>query len=141
MGGSVTETIGTSRTGAIKTAQALYKQQAKPLHFRDVANFINKAKLGSGLAQAQTVHNELIKDDRFVLVGRGTYALKEWGYQAGTVKDIIVQTLKDNGPLEKEDILDKVLNTRLVKPNTVLINLQNKEYFNRDKEGKYFLTK
>ncbi len=130
-----------SPRGAKDRAYIVLKEQAKPLHFREVADSINKAKLGSSLAQAQTVHNELIKDPRFILVGRGTYALKEWGYQAGTVKNIIVQTLKDNGPLEKEDILDKVLNTRLVKPNTVLINLQNKEYFNRDKEGKYFLTK
>jgi len=127
-----------SPRGAKDRAYIVLKEQAKPLHFREVADSINKAKLGSSLAQAQTVHNELIKDPRFILVGRGTYALKEWGYQAGTVKNIIVQTLKDNGPLEKEDILDKVLNTRLVKPNTVLINLQNKEYFNRDKEGKYF---
>ena len=93
------------------------------------------------MAQAQTVHNELIKDPRFILVGRGTYALKEWGYQSGTVKEVIGQLLKENGPLTKEEILKKVLETRLVKPNTILINLQNRQYFSRDKNNKYSLTK
>ncbi len=130
-----------SPRGAKDRAYIILKEQKKPLHFREVTDFINQAKLGSSLAQAQTVHNELIKDPRFILVGRGTYALKEWGYQSGTVKDVIIQILKENGSLTKENILDKVLNTRLVKPNTVLINIQNKQHFNRDKEGKYFLVK
>jgi len=127
--------------GAKDKAYIIIKKNGSPLHFREVADLINQANLGSNLAQAQTVHNELIKDDRFILVGRGTYALKEWGYQSGTVKDVIIQILKENGSLAKEDILGKVLESRLVKPNTVLINLQNRQYFNKDKEGQYSLTK
>jgi hypothetical protein len=127
--------------GAKDKAYIIFKEQNRPLHFREVTELINQANLGTNLAQAQTVHNELIKDNRFILVGRGTYALKEWGYQPGTVKDIIVQTLKENGSLTKEQILDKVLEARLVKSNTVLINLQNRKYFAREGNGKYSLAK
>ena len=127
--------------GAKDKAYIIIKKNGSPLHFRKVSDLINQANLGTNLAQAQTVHNELIKDPRFILVGRGTYALKEWGYQSGTVKDVIIQILKENGSLAKEDILGKVLESRLVKPNTVLINLQNRQYFNKDKEGQYSLVK
>ncbi len=127
--------------GAKDKAYIVLKEKGQPLHFRDVADLINQANLGTTLAQAQTVHNELIKDSRFVLVGRGTYALEEWGYQPGTIKDVIIHTLKQNGPMAKEDVLEKVLESRLAKKNTVLINLQNKEYFAKDLEGKYTLIR
>ncbi|MFH1671573.1 MAG: sigma factor-like helix-turn-helix DNA-binding protein [Candidatus Portnoybacteria bacterium] len=127
--------------GAKDKAYIVLKEQGQPLHFRNVADLINQANLGPNLAQPQTVHNELIKDERFILVGRGTYALKEWGYQPGTIKDVIIQTLEENGPMEKEDILEKVLENRLAKKNTVLINLQNKEYFAKNQDGKYTLIK
>lgn len=125
--------------GAKDRAYIVFKEEKRPLHFREVADLINQANLGTNTAQAQTVHNELIKDGRFVLVGRGTYALKDWGYQPGTIKDVIIQMLKDNGPLTKEDILKKVLESRLVKQNTVLINLQNKQFFVREGD-KYVLA-
>jgi hypothetical protein len=127
--------------GAKDRAYIILKEQERPLHFKEVTQLINQANLGSNEAQPQTVHNELIKDGRFVLVGRGTYALKEWGYQSGTVRDVITQVLKENGPLEKERILEEVLKHRLVKPNTVLINLQNRQCFTRDERGRYSLVK
>ncbi len=127
--------------GAKDKAYIVLKEQGRPLHFREVADLINQLGLSSNLAQAQTVHNELIKDDRFILIGRGTYALREWGYQPGTIKEVISQVLKENGPLAKNEILTKVLENRLAKENTVLINLQNKEYFARDGRGRYFLIK
>ena len=126
--------------GARDKAYIVLKEQNCPLHFRDITDLINQGNLSSNLAQAQTVHNELIKDERFVLVGRGTYALKDWGYQTGTVREVIVQLLKENGSLAKEDILEKVLKDRLVKKSTILINLQNRKYFSRDKQGKYLLV-
>ncbi|MGB9743503.1 MAG: sigma factor-like helix-turn-helix DNA-binding protein [Minisyncoccales bacterium] len=108
---------------------ALKKNQTA-LHFTEIANLIK--------ALPQTVHNELIKDNRFVLVGRGIYALKEWGYQEGTVKDLIRQILKEVGqPLSKEEILERVLKQRMVKKNTILLNLNNKNYFSRDAKGHY----
>jgi len=126
--------------GAKDKAYIILKEKKQPMHFREVTELINKANLGSTLAQPQTVHNELIKDSRFVLVGRGTYALKEWGYQPGTVKDIIIQILKENNFLSRDEIVKKVLESRFVKPNTILINLQNREYFIRDDQGRYSLA-
>jgi len=101
---------------------------------------LTQNKLIDKEAHAQTVHNELIKDDRFVLVGRGIYALKEWGYENGTVKEIIFKVLeKVKKPISKEELLKKVQNQRLVKENTILLNLSNGEYFVRDKNGNYSL--
>jgi hypothetical protein len=88
-------------------------------------------------AHVATTHNELIKDPRFVLVGRGLYALAEWGYAPGIVRDVIAQVIEKNGPLTKEEIVDKVLKERYVKENTIIVNLQNPKYFRRDKDGKY----
>jgi DNA-directed RNA polymerase delta subunit len=90
----------------------------------------------------QTVHNELIKDGRFVLVGRGTYALSEWGYVPGTIKDIITKILADQSePLHKDEVVKQVLAQRLVAKNTVLMNLNNKKHFDKDSSDKYFLRK
>lgn len=127
--------------GAKDRAYIIFKKQTHPLHFREVTELINQAKLGNNLAQPQTVHNELIKDPRFVLVGRGTYALREWGYQPGTVKEVIIQALKNQGPLTREEILDNVLESRLVKSNTVLINLQNRKHFIKQLDNRYKLAK
>jgi len=126
--------------GVKDKAYIVFKQKKEPLHFRAVADLINEAKFDSALACPQTVHNELIKDSRFVLVGRGTYALSEWGFKPGTVKEVIWQAIKDNGPLAKEDILATVAKSRLVKENTILINLQNRKYFIRGEDGKYRLN-
>jgi len=109
----------------------VFKKAGKPLHFSEVARLIE------GGALIQTVHNELIRDPRFILVGKGIYALSEWGYYPGEVKDVISKILKENGPLSKEEILKKALSQRLVKENTILLNLSNKKYFFRDSQGKY----
>ena len=105
------------------------------MHFTEVAKAITKNLLR--LAHAQTVHNELIKDSRFVLVGRGLYALASWGYKPGLVRDIIKNVLKENGALGKEDIVKKVLKERYVKENTILINLNNRALFQKNPNGTY----
>lgn len=128
-----------SPRGAKDKAYIILKQQRKPLHFKEVAQFISEAGLGNNPAQPQTVHNELIKDNRFILVGRGTYALEEWGYKKGTVKEVIAQILKEKGPLSREEVINEVSKNRYAKPNTILINLQNRKHFIRDEEGKYRL--
>ena len=111
------------------------------MHFRDIASlsgelqgeFFDKKKI-----LPQTVHNELIRDTRFVLVGRGVYALREWGYAEGTVRDVIKQVLNSNsGPMEKNQIVKLVLAKRMVKPNTVLLNLNSTTHFKKDSNGKY----
>jgi hypothetical protein len=123
-----------SPRGVKDKAYLVLKKEEKPLHFSEVAKKISSDTL------VQTVHNELIRDPRFVLVGRGIYALAEWGYKPGTVKDIISDVLeKAEKPLVKEEILKKVLKQRLVKENTVLLNLSDKEHFLKNSRGKYIL--
>jgi len=113
------------------------KKGGEPLHFESIAKSINEVKLDKSIALAPTVHNELIKDERFVLVGRGTYALKEQGYEPGTAREVIQRILKRQGPLHIHDVMKHIQKQRFFKPNTVLINLQNKDYFERLKDGRY----
>jgi hypothetical protein len=88
-------------------------------------------------AHVATTHNELIKDPRFVLVGRGLYALSEWGYMPGIVREVVRDIIVKNGPLTKDEVIDKVMKERYVKENTIMVNLQNPKFFKRDKDGKY----
>lgn len=126
--------------GVRDKAYLVLKKEKRPLHFREITDLINKLLVDEKTAYVQTVHNELIKDSRFVLIGRGIYALSEWGYQPGTVLDMITAVIKTDGPQTKNQLLKKVLAKRLVKENTVLINLQNRQYFIRRKDGKYNLA-
>jgi len=119
----------------------IMKKHGKPLHFRDIAEHINNAGFDQKKAYAPTVHNELILDDRYVLVGRGIYALKEWGYIPGVVSDVIQDVLKSSPEaLSREDIVSKVLEQRMVKRGTVYLALSNNNRFAKDGEGKYFLA-
>ena len=111
------------------------RKHGSPIHFKEVAKAITQ--YFNKKAHVATTHNELIMDKRFVLVGRGLYALAEWGYMSGVVKDVIRSILTKEGPLTKEKIVEKVLKERYVKENTILVNLQNSKYFKKDKEGRY----
>lgn len=111
------------------------KRHGSPMHFREVAKAIEN--LFGKNAHEATTHNELIKDNRFVLVGRGIYALKEWGYRTGPVVEIIKHILKEAGPLSKEEIMKRVGKERYVKPNTIVVNLQNSAFIKSG--GKYAL--
>jgi len=119
-------------------AYVILRKHKQPAHFQKISDMINKTrKDAERLAHPQTVHNELIKDERFVLVGRGMYGLQEFGLMPGTAREVIARVLKDNGPLEPGELLQLVLKERLLKKNTVLINLRNKKYFQRLEDGKY----
>jgi hypothetical protein len=120
-------------------AYLVIKRHGSPMHFKEVAKAITE--LFSKKAHEATCHNELIKDKRFVLVGRGLYALEEWGYQGGVVKDVIQEMIREQGPLSKEEILDKVRRERYVKDNTILVNLQDTKIFKRTPEGLYTVVK
>jgi hypothetical protein len=118
-------------------AYLIMRRANRPMHFKEVAQEINKT-FGKK-AHVATCHNELIKDPRFVLVGRGMYGLKDWGHTGGVVRDVITEVLKEAGrPLPKDEIIKRVLAKRIVKPNTVLVNLQNAKYF-RKVAGEYTL--
>ncbi len=120
-------------------AYLVLRHHGSPMHFREVAKRINE--LFGRKAHSATCHNELIKDERFVLVGRGLYALTEWGYSQGVVLDVVKNILLRHGPLTKEEIIKQVLKERYVKENTILVNLQNDQIFGRNEFGQYFVVK
>ena len=125
-----------SPRGVREKATLVLMKKRKPLHFRDIAKLIEEMKLSGKKVHPQTVHNELIRDKRFVLVGRGTYALREWGYEEGTVKDIIVSLLKvTGGALNRENIVNSVLKKRKVKKATIAVNLADKSMFEKVSGG------
>lgn len=130
-----TESSNINAKGMRDYAFLVIRKHGSPIHFREVAKLITE--VFNKKAHVATTHNELIKDKRFVLVGRGLYALSEWGYMSGVVKDVIRKIIEKEGPLTKEQIIEKVLKERYVKPNTILVNLQNPKYFKKDKQGRY----
>ncbi|MCK5211817.1 hypothetical protein KAJ89_03885 [Candidatus Parcubacteria bacterium] len=113
------------------------KNHSKPVHFAEIASLINKINFDNKKANAATVHNELILDEKYVLVGRGLYGLKEWGYKDGTVSDVIEEILKrEEKPMSRDEIIDSVLEKRMVKKATIILALMNKDKFGKA-EGKY----
>ena len=122
-------------------AYLVLKTKNDPLHFTQIAELIGKLPMVSKRVLPESVHNELIRNNRFVLVGRGIYALTEWGYEPGTVKEIIANVLrKSKKSLSKKEIVKKVLEQRQVKENTILLNLQDEKLFEKDEKAKYSLV-
>jgi hypothetical protein len=112
----------------------------KPMHFSEIAESIKDSDFRRKDVTTQAIHNELIKDKRFVLIGRGIYALREWGYKKGTVADVISEVLrKEGGPLHRDEIVRRVLKSRQVKETTILLNLQGKPQFKRVAKATYQL--
>lgn len=111
------------------------RRHGSPMHFKEVADSISKT-FNKKIHYA-TCHNELIKDSRFILVGRGMYALAEWGYKKGIAREVITEILKREGSLGKEDVVQKVNKERYFKKNTILVNLANPKYFKKNKSGLY----
>ncbi len=117
------------------------KKTGRPIHFSDIADKISTLAANPKKVTTQAVHNELIKDPRFVLIGRGIYALSEWGYHSGTVADIIEEILKEEkAPMNKDEIIRRVLARRQVKTTTIVLNLQEKPQFKRIEKGIYGLA-
>lgn len=116
----------------------ILKKHGKPLHFTDITKNINETGFDRRTAYPPTVHNELILNKQYVLVGRGVYALKEWGYKPGVVADVIKETLDNAGqPLTRDEIVKRVLEQRMVKKNTVHLALADKKRFERLQDGTY----
>jgi len=116
------------------------KNYKEPIHFSKIADIINEIKFDYKLANAATVHNELILDKKYVLVGRGLYGLKDWGFKKGNVIDVIEEVLEKESPLNRDEIIDKVLEKRIVKKATIILALMNRDKFDRV-EGGYALKK
>ncbi|OGI17503.1 MAG: hypothetical protein A3J63_04390 [Candidatus Moranbacteria bacterium RIFCSPHIGHO2_02_FULL_40_12b] len=125
---------------AWQRAYLIMKEAGKPLHFTEIARLIDRYNISKKKAHPQTIHNELIKNEKFVLVGRGIYALAEWGYKKGTVKELIEDILRvSHMPLRRDEILEKISQMRQVKKSTILINLNN--FFARIDKDKYAIRK
>lgn len=120
-------------------AYVVMKRHGEPLHFTEIANKIIEAGFDKKPVTTQAVHNELIRDEKFVLVGRGLYALKDWGFLAGTVADIIADILSKKGPLHKKEIIALVMKQRKVQKGTISLNLQNSDKFKRVGRATYAL--
>ena len=119
----------------------ILEAKKEPMHFSEIAEAIAESSFRRKNVTIQAIHNELIKDPRFILIGRGIYALNSWGYTKGTVADIITSILKDSDePLSREEIVKRVLHARKVKETTVLLNLQNKKLFERVGKDSYKLA-
>ena len=109
----------------------ILRQSPEPLHFSEIAKRIQNSNFRRNQVTEAAVHNELIRDGRFVLVARGKYALEEQGYRHGTVADIITDILTDQGPTDRDEIVRQVLKQRFVKETTITLNLQSKPQFKR----------
>lgn len=113
-------------------------ENGKPMHFSEIASSIKGSSFKRKDVTTQAIHNELIKDGRFVLIGRGIYALESWGFSRGTVADIIADVLKKSPePLHRDEIVKRVLKSRQVKETTILLNLQSKNQFKRVAKATY----
>ncbi len=113
-----------------KALIALRKKKEK-MHFVEISNAILNIGFDKKSVTVQAVHNELIRSPEFVLVGRGIYALKEWGFNHGTVADVIRSILKEKGPLHRQEIIQEVWKQREVKEGTISLNLQKEPDFVR----------
>ncbi|MBT6690735.1 hypothetical protein HOB10_00160 [Candidatus Parcubacteria bacterium] len=117
------------------------RKENKPMHFTEIADTINKMEFDHRKAFPATIHNELILDKKYVLVGRGIYALKEWGYKPGVVSDVIVEILNaGDRALSKKEIIEEVLKKRMIKETTIGLALMNKDRFQKDPKGRYSLV-
>ncbi|MFZ6036027.1 MAG: sigma factor-like helix-turn-helix DNA-binding protein [Patescibacteria group bacterium] len=117
------------------------KKNGKPMHFTEITKMINETKFDSRKAYPPTVHNELILNDQYVLVGRGIYALKEWGYKPGVVASVLIEILRAAGhPLGRDELVRLVLDQRMVKKNTVHLALTDKTKFKKLPDGTYTLV-
>ncbi len=122
-------------------AYLILTHHGKPEHYSTITELINKTGFDKRTAHKETVHNELIKDKRFVLIGRGIYALREWGYKDGDVADIIAEILRESHtPLSRDEIIERVLKQRMVKKNTIVFGLLNKDRFTKTTDNKYTIT-
>lgn len=119
----------------------ILESEKQPMHFSEIAKRIKESNFKRKNVTVQAIHNELIKDPRFILIGRGIYALSSWGYKKGTIADIITSILtKSEEPLTREEIVKRVLKVRKVKETTILLNLQNKKLYKKVDKNLYTLA-
>jgi len=117
------------------------RHRKKPTHFVEISNLIVNHEFDKKNVNLQAIHNELIRHPDFILIGRGIYALSEWGYEAGTVAEVIEDILKNVDSMDEEKIVEAVMERRKVKRITIILNLKNKPKFTRIGRKQYKLKK
>lgn len=103
----------------------ILEREHRPLHFDEISNKIKESNFDQKRVNVQAVHNELIRNEHFILIGRGIYALEKWGYKSGTVGDVIKEILSDGKARTRDEIMKEVLKQRQVKKITIYLNLKN----------------
>lgn len=117
----------------------ILEKEGKPMHFRDIARRV--AQIFKREAYSPTIHNELILNDDYVLVGRGIYALKKWGFKEGIVADVLEDILRSEGrPMTRQELVERVLAQRIVKKNTIHLALTDRSRFLKTADGKYIIA-
>ena len=118
--------------------RVVLRESGEPLHFSEIAGRVSKIK--GEECHRGSCHNELVRRDEFILVGRGLYALESMGYRPGTIADIIVAGMKECGPMTQKEVIDYVSKERHVKAQSIILTLGKKGMFAKDERSRYFLT-
>lgn len=118
------------------------RDHGQPMHFADMASGVQALRQPGSVVSVRSVHNELVRDPRFVAVARGTYALRAWGYADGSISDLIADVLRDAGkPLLSTEIVRQVLGRRPhVKKSSIQSKLCSQPQFDRIALGVYRLN-
>jgi len=120
-------------------AYILLRQVGEPMHYSAIADAVNAGAMGASAFSRKVVHNGLIKDPRFVLIGRGKYALAEWGYTKGSLPDVIAGVLRQESPLSSDEIVRRVMQVRHLQDRTIRMSLHAQPQFRRVAKAEYVL--
>lgn len=118
--------------------RVVLREAGEPLHFNEIAGRVSRIK--GEECHRGSCHNELVRRGEFILVGRGLYALESMGYRPGTIADIIVAGMKEQGPMTQKEVIEYVSKERHVKAQSIVLTLGKKGLFTKDERSRYFLT-
>lgn len=110
----------------------ILKSENRPLHFSEIHKKINQITqiedeflhpIWKKPYSLESIKNELIKNSDFVFVGRGTYALKEWGFEEGKIFDVLKNFILKNKEVSFQKVYEFINSQKIVKPSTLSIYL------------------
>lgn len=124
-------------------AQEVLEDMGRPLHWRVVAEEVNRRRgqLGLRLLAENGIHKRLTgRKDLFSYADQGTYGLREWGDDVPYIRQLIKATLESAGkPLTKSQIANEARKVRDVKESSLSMYLDMHPDFYRGRSGKYGL--
>lgn len=122
------------------TAYQVLAEAGAPLPFRELADRVLARRHG-----ARSSLSNIAKDKRFQPLGRGRYALAEWGLTAepgpaATIADMVYQVLqRARGPLPLREVYRRITGIRPAALATVCNVLSRDKRFRRVSDGVYTL--